>query len=232
VENANGRSNQLSFTLQGGGSTGQVSVFGINPSSGYAGASVTLTGSGFTPSENIVRFEMNDSDTAYLPNLSSNGNSITFTAPSYSSYACQYTNPACSVMNKTLSPGTYRVWVQNQNGTSNQVSFTLQGGSTGQLALHSANPSSGYVGTWVTLNGTGFASNGNKIVFDGQYQTGNYSSNGTTLTFQMPDYVGAYCAPGQACIQLAYQLPAGQHAIAVENANGARSNSVNFQLYR
>lgn len=102
-----------------------VRINSINPPAGAAGTMISLGGSGFAQSGNIVHFEMGGMDAAYLPNLSSDGSNIVFPVPSYSSYSCFYTQYRCMIASKLLSPGTYSVWVENVSGASNRVNFNL-----------------------------------------------------------------------------------------------------------
>jgi hypothetical protein len=113
---------------------------------------------------------------------------------------------------------------------SNAPFYITQNATTNAVQLYSLQPAQGAPGTTITVNGAGFTSD-SRIVFDGQYQTGATMINSNTLAFQVPDYVGQYCAPGMACTAIAYQLPGGMHSLAVDNANG-RSNSLQFTLYR
>jgi hypothetical protein len=114
------------FTLVPNGSqNGNVQVFGLQPAQGSPNTTITLTGSGFLAQGNIVHFEMDGTNTAYLPNLNANGNALTFQVPSFSSYACSYSTYPCSLPSRQLSSGTYRVWVENSSGSSNAVNFSL-----------------------------------------------------------------------------------------------------------
>lgn len=59
---------------------------------------------------------------------------------------------------------------------------------TGNLALTSLSANTGFVGSSVTIYGTGFDSYNNIVKF-GTMQIGNLLSNGTSITFNVPSYV-------------------------------------------
>ncbi len=127
VTNANGTSNPVNFLITNGGVASSPSIYSLNPSGGSIGTVVTVNGTGFTSVNNIVHFSLNTSNggftSAYLPNISSNGASLTFTVPSHSSIACEYTAPYCYPQDFSLPSGTYNVWVENSLGISNQLQF-------------------------------------------------------------------------------------------------------------
>jgi hypothetical protein len=100
------------------------------------------------------------------------------------------------------------------------------------LSISSISPSSGPVGTHVTLTGTGFTSTSQVVLEGGRGAISNVQVNasGTVLTFTMPDSVGAYCKPAQACPMYALLIRPGLHDIAVRNVNDTTSNAVSFTL--
>ena len=59
----------------------------------------------------------------------------------------------------------------------------------GNLALTSLSANTGFIGSSVTVYGTGFDSHNNIVKF-GTTQIGNLPSNGTSITFNVPLYVG------------------------------------------
>ncbi|MBI4087869.1 IPT/TIG domain-containing protein [Candidatus Kaiserbacteria bacterium] len=129
--------------------------------------------------------------------------------------------------------GTYTVTftVTNTSGQSNTTSATVSVGSSGStnaVSLSSLAPSSGAVGTQVTIYGTGF-SLGNTILFGTGAITNAYSQNGTTLVFTVPAYLTPYCAPNVYCAQYAQQVTPGQYNVSVQNQNGT-SNSLVFRV--
>ncbi len=217
------------FTITSAGTSAAPHMYSLAPSSGPAGTTVTLTGSGFASAGNIVHF-VGANYSAYLPNITSNGTSLTFSAPGESSLACFYSTPQCLAPSFQLPAGTYAVSVENAQGTSNQLQFNLQ--PNAQVLLSSISPSAGAVGTTVTLTGSGFttSANSNRVIF-GQYQAAAVTSaNGSSISFTLPSYLGANCAPNQACPMYALELQPGMYAVHVENANGI-SNNQSFQVY-
>jgi peptidoglycan hydrolase-like protein with peptidoglycan-binding domain len=98
-------------------------ISAISPSSGSAGTTVTITGSGFMPSD-IVHFSIGG-----LNATSTNGTSISFVVPTSIGPYCK-PDQACALYMELLNAGTYPVSVENANGTSNVVSFTIIGNAT------------------------------------------------------------------------------------------------------
>ncbi len=204
---------------------GNVSLSSLSVVSGLPGASVTIYGSGFDYSNNTVYFGQ-----VPVTNIPSyNGTSITFTVPSYA------------------TAGTVGVYVVNSRGTSGTLSFGVLA-SYGCLGQYSSyvygsyggsgygycpptsqyptityvNPTSGSVGTSVTVYGTGFSYSGNTVRF-GSATIANISSyNGTSLTFTVPTYLsGTY---GSSVVT------PGTYSISVSNSSGYTSNAVSFTV--
>jgi hypothetical protein len=110
-------------------------IAALSPSSGNAGAPVTISGARFDergPSFNTVRF------------AASGGSTVTTTVTSATRTQLNVTVPAGAV--------TGAVTVQTAGGTSNGVVFTV--GSAQPPAIADFNPKSGPVGTLVTITGT------------------------------------------------------------------------------
>ncbi len=131
VTNQSGQTAQTTLTVVVGLNTvnnyGSPYIYSLSPASGPVGSYVTINGSGFTSTGNIIKF--GDLGTEYNPNYnaSSNGTSIVFTVPSSNYYACQNSFPTCYPPNHFTAPGTYAVSVTNANGaTSNVMYFTVQ----------------------------------------------------------------------------------------------------------
>lgn len=139
VSNNNGTSNAMTFTVSSSASSG--SSFGsststpvlskLNPSSGPVDTMVTITGSGFTPTGNKVKFgnQGSESDPNYSLN-SPDGTTVVFPVPSTNYSSCWYAVPACKFPTQLTQPGAYEVSVINANGTSNAVTFTVTAGMT------------------------------------------------------------------------------------------------------
>src|SRR3989338_245621 len=103
------------------------------------------------------------------------------------------------------------------------------------LSVSYLSPSSGPIGTQVTIVGSGFTSTGNKVIFVnlGTENNPTYSLNsydGRTLTFTIPSsdyYACLYTYPSCAIPQRLTQP--GSYSVSVMNPNGT-SNSVNFTV--
>jgi len=113
------------------------------------------------------------------------------------------------------------------------------------VAISSISPTSGVPGTEVTIHGSGFAASNNDIAFrnsgiDFQGQHIGYlndisSSDGSTLTFNLPDNQGrllgacafSQLATTEACPTIGLLLPNGESEVFVVNDRGM-SNSVPF----
>lgn len=123
ASNLNGQSNTYTSTVNVTGSLGNggtPTITYISPSSANIGSQVTIYGSNFSTSNN---------NTVYLgsgaiESLTSNGSSLTFTVPSYTTPYCT-PGLLCGVQPTQVTPGTYNVSVMDQYGTSNIVPFTV-----------------------------------------------------------------------------------------------------------
>ena len=122
------------------------------------------------------------------------------------------------------------VYVVSPEGKSNPQRFTLTnpGNTSNTPTITSLNPSSGGVGTAVTITGSGFTATGNTI------KLGNYvgaqsvsSADGATLTFTIPASLSPYCPAGQACPMYAMLTRPGTYQVSVTNVDGP-SNQVPF----
>jgi peptidoglycan hydrolase-like protein with peptidoglycan-binding domain len=173
VLNSNGTSNTVNFTVTDGTitPTGAVSLYVANPSSAPAGTSVTLGATGLTNDNTILIDGMVAAQHvslintfACVPNVTCNTNhqALIFTVPTYLTANCA-SGQACPAIARLLSPGTYSLAIQNANGTSNTIPFTVTGGTTNnQLSISGLSaPASlalGQQGTWTisaVSNGSG-----------------------------------------------------------------------------
>ena len=100
---------------------------------------------------------------------------------------------------------------------------------SGTVSVSSIDPSVGPIGTKVTVHGSGFTKTNNTVMLSGGAISGIESDDGATLAFTVPDAMGAYCAPGMACILLARLVTPGNYDLSIKNANGD-SNAVNFTV--
>ena len=145
----------------------------ITQGPGYSGRT-TITATGITPTGNVVTIN----GTA-VPNVQAYGTGqVIFDMP-------------------TLAPGTYPVTLSNSNGTSNQVTVTVPVPPPA-VVIDSVSPSSGPLGTTVTLSGSGFDATSNRVTLDvGSGSIGSLtvaSPDGKTLTFTIPT---RYTASGE-----------------------------------
>ena len=235
VTNANGTSNSVTSTVLGDSTSNAPRIDSITPSKGPVGTTVTLQGENFAPNT-VVRF----GEGSAVAGMRSDGKSIAFTVPDGIS---QYCAPGmyCAEYFRQVTPGDYKVFVQNPDGTgvSNSVTFKVGSNSTNGPHIDSISPSSAKEGASVTINGSGFS--GNAVVHF--YKNGEpygtmggvkveitpgmlYPAQGR-ITFEIPGWIGAYCHLDMACIMIAQELPAGSYTIAVETTDGI-SNKVSF----
>jgi hypothetical protein len=101
-------------------------ISSLSPASGAIGAQVTISGLGFTPTGNKIKFGNlgSENNPSYSLN-SSDGKTIVFTVPNSNYYACQASTPPCYPAVYLTPPGIYPVSVINANGTSGEVNFTV-----------------------------------------------------------------------------------------------------------
>ncbi len=116
----------------------RVTISNIRPASGPPGAAVTLTGFGFT-NDNTLHF--GSGVLAHVPIASSIGIACTadpncrggirqmlvFTIPAKLLPACPPQTANCARLPRETAPGEYRVFVENENGKSNEFRFTVTG---------------------------------------------------------------------------------------------------------
>jgi hypothetical protein len=98
----------------------------LTPAVGPVGTQVTVTGSGFTSTNNIVNFGNGIASSVSSPD----GTSLSFTVPTYWLPACTLSIPACPFAQVLIVPSPYDVSVTNANGMSNSMVFIV-----GQLAM-------------------------------------------------------------------------------------------------
>jgi len=238
VTSSAGQTAQTSLTVNVGGSNyyGYApTVSYLSPTFGNVGSQVTIYGTGFNascgitygctnvyPSNNTVN-TINFGSTVLPPAYSYNGTSLTFTVP-YSNIS-----PCFGCMATAITPGVYPVSVTNSNGTSNSVNFTVTGGSQGfSPTISYLTPTSGRVGTQVTIYGSGLSgatARLNGYTVPASYGTYNSDSQ---LTFVVPSNL-SNCYTDQYCTQNYVPVNPGTYTVSVVNGNGT-SNSVNFNV--
>jgi peptidoglycan hydrolase-like protein with peptidoglycan-binding domain len=145
--------------------TSPVTLYSINPTSGATGSTINITGFGFTGS-NTILFNGNvaaqnipiTSSIAIACTTSSSchggiNQTITTSVPTALSPNCP-AGSACPMYALLVTPGQYSVTVQNTNGTSNAIPFTVtaNSGTIQPLSINAVDaPSSlglGQTGTW------------------------------------------------------------------------------------
>ena len=137
-----------------------------------------------------------------------------------------------------------RAMIQNISCGTNPTPTPLP---TSAVSLYSESPTSGVVGTTVTLTGSGFT-NSNTVLMDGNVAASNVSATSfatpvacnpfaasctggaqQTVTFTIPSALAPYCTPGFACPQYMRLLTPAQYQITVLNSNGT-SNAITFTV--
>lgn len=91
-------------------------------------------------------------------------------------------------------------------------------------------PDDGAIGTEVTLEGRRFDADSVVRFGEGVINDVDVSDNGRTLSFIVPEYMGKYCPPREACIAIAYEVEAGDYSVRVVDEEERTSNSVNFTV--
>ncbi|MFA6050318.1 MAG: IPT/TIG domain-containing protein [Candidatus Paceibacterota bacterium] len=199
-----------------------ISISSLSPSSGPVGTTVTIYGSGFF-GDNKIFFD----GSSITAQNSPNGTSLTFTVPSYVSPYCPQ-GAYCALYAKQILPGTYNVQVKNNNGESNIVTFTVTSAPQQNVpTISSLSPSSGNIGTTVTIYGSGFFGT-NTVYFGGSAVSAVAASNGQMISFTVPEYISP-CNPGMYCILLARQVTPGNYDVRVQNNYGT-SNTMQFTV--
>ncbi len=121
ITNAAGQSNAASATVNVSGSaSGTATLSYVTPQSGRVGTQVLLVGGGFSPLENTVHFGIGG--TQHL--VSNNGTTMYYTIPSYVS-TCDLSSYGCGAPAQLVTPGSYPIYVTNQNGVTSVVNFTV-----------------------------------------------------------------------------------------------------------
>ena len=92
----------------------------VMPSQASVGDIITLTGSGFTASDNAIKI-----GAGYIQGVvSSRGASLSFTLPTVLT-ACPPWSQVCITLAILVTPGTYRLSVMTANGTSNELPLVV-----------------------------------------------------------------------------------------------------------
>lgn len=133
--------------------------------SGKPGTSITLSGMGFTSTDNTVYF----GDNYTVAKASSwNGQLVSLKVPQ-------------------IPKGNYYLWVKNARGESNKDTFfVVTDGITSEPKIESLSPTSGRRGTVITLTGSGFTAKGNMVRLGSSVFENVSSPDGSSLSVTLP----------------------------------------------
>ncbi len=117
------------------------------------GKSITLTGTGFLPTGNIIRL-----GDGIIRNIDSKDTkTITFLVPQFVDAPCSLQTPPCPDSASVVTPGRYTLFAANRNGTSNGLVFTVTG--SGSATSNIVLSTSGTIYIAQPLTGTAASSN-------------------------------------------------------------------------
>ena len=161
-----------------------LSTISVMPDAGPDGAVVSVTGTGFTPSDNRVRFVHSPLGgfggiEASVP--SADGKTLVFTVTTCPNLPCFYSTPPCLVTCQPINPGEFHLSISNANGLSNSIGFLLSSPS-GPIGVWGANQAGTLVkaavtDTYITVDGPCFtALITQTLALDAD---GNFSLSGT-----------------------------------------------------
>lgn len=177
--------------------------------------------------------------------INTNGNTYTTVSASWGDTGNGYVNMAAPlVVNNSqvvtfthayVNPGTFTLTftVSNSSGQTNSYTSTVyvsgNGTQNGAPSISYLSPSSGYVGTQVTIYGTNLSSSGINTIYFGSGAIQNVYSNGNAITFTVPSFTSQYCAPGLTCGTVPLPVGPGTYNVSVMNSWGT-SNTVSFTV--
>jgi hypothetical protein len=123
---------------------------------------------------------------------------------------------------------TFGITLTDSNGLSVSKTFTLNvfGGGFSQIPnISFLSPTSGAIGTQVTIFGSGFSGG---IINFGSFPIPASNISDSQITFIVPSHLNNSCGPGILCAQIYIPVnPGFSYPISVTNNNGV-SNSINF----
>jgi peptidoglycan hydrolase-like protein with peptidoglycan-binding domain len=137
VTNAQGSSNSVFLTINDEHQVSNVRIYSITPTTGPVGTTISITGFGFSNS-NIVHLGSgaignvpisSSIAIACTTNPSCHGGinqTLVITVPSSIGPYCP-PGSMCAMYMQLLTPGPYTIYVANDSGTSNAVSYTVTG---------------------------------------------------------------------------------------------------------
>jgi len=176
----------------------------ISKYSGLPGMEISLSCSGFTPTDNTVNFGQYK-----ISKLASSNNVITFNVPS------------------NILPGRYDVFVSNKKGRStDKTFFVVLSSLTLPPKINSISPVSGVYGQEITIHGENFSLKDNEIRSGYGIISGLRSKDGQTITFKVEPFPGALSAENKYNNQEAL-WPIDFYVV---NSNGISEQSGQFLL--
>jgi len=210
------------------------SISSLSPSSGTIGSTVTVGGAGFTKSS-IVSFDTQRVATTFI-----NSTTLTFVVPEYISPYCP-PGSMCAMYMRQVTPGTYNVSVINGSTQSSSTAFTVTATippppPSSKISITSIIPSSGPIGTQVTIKGTNFDKGGivqgSIVNFGNGFITNVTVVDSTTITFIIPSSVTGGCRAPMMCPNYFIPVTAGTYNVSVTSyfAGGDVSNTVTFTV--
>ena len=147
-----------------------------------------------------------------------------------------WTIPNCGPGNECSSnfeipAGTYYIQISGSGVNANSNQFSVVSGTTTSPVptITSLAPTSATVGTQVTIIGTNFGST-DTVLMNGYVAASGVSSNGTSITFTVPQGFAPNCTPAStgayaACPQYVLKTMSATYSVSVQT-NGVTSNSV------
>lgn len=144
---------------------GAVFVYFPSQYSGKPGTTITISGLGFTPTNNTIYFDT----THTVEKVSSwNGQEITFKIP-------------------VMPKGVYHLFVKNARGESNKNAFfVVTDGVTAEPKIESITPENALRGGTITVKGSGFTQTGNMARTGVRVFENISSADGKSLSFIIP----------------------------------------------
>jgi IPT/TIG domain-containing protein len=111
----------------------------LSPTMGPIGTQVTAHGTGFTAEDNLVLFD----GFGAIPHVASNdGTTISFTVPEYLDPYCRFIDPPCGHPSVHVERKRYQITVQNTQGITGTLSFTVTGALYMPLVISARLPGS------------------------------------------------------------------------------------------
>lgn len=228
VTNARGEnSNRLPFNVTSGAGFGnQPIVFGASgPHTLDVGASGTWRVNVFGPANSLVRVEVVWGDEYQQQSFQTTQQSLFLDSSGTKSFSFSHTYNRDGVYSPTfLVTNSY-----GANSTSQTVVVGTGGGS-GQLSLNALSPTSGRVGSQVTLYGSGFSAFDNVVHFSyGGLRNVSSVSNGTAINFTIPHSISPCDTIFGSCAVNPTAVTPGTYPIFVTSGSGT-TQTLNFSV--